>query len=273
MTAYKELGWDIKDFPNALNYYSNLITLPLDELPQVLDLISGDMSFVGTRPEAVKYVQKYKPEYYATLLLPAGITSEASIRYKDEAELITAQRIKHVEDRLGHDRRYGIDPTKIKNDLGWYPETPFEKGIVLTIDWYLENEEWTKDGKRYATQRTGLPFVLCVCQIMGWNPTHRYRILGRKLRSETNEEILLFDLKAGQEFEKSDADAHGKKQRSSILTGWDGTFGPTFGKNHSSLHVDTFDGYTYFSIKEGVVQDNAGHLEAGPGSENEEKTE
>ena len=62
----------------------------LDELPQVLDLISGDMSFVGTRPEAVKYVEKYRPEYYATLLLPAGITSEASIRYKDEAELLEA---------------------------------------------------------------------------------------------------------------------------------------------------------------------------------------
>lgn len=62
----------------------------LDELPQVFDLISGDMSFVGTRPEAVKYVEKYKPEYYATLLLPAGITSEASIRYKDEAELLAA---------------------------------------------------------------------------------------------------------------------------------------------------------------------------------------
>lgn len=46
----------------------------------------GNMSFVGTRPEAVKYVEKYKPEYFATLLLPAGITSEASIRYKDEAE-------------------------------------------------------------------------------------------------------------------------------------------------------------------------------------------
>ena len=60
----------------------------LDELPQVLDLITGNMSFVGTRPEAVKYVEKYKPEYYATLLLPAGITSEASIRYKDEAELL-----------------------------------------------------------------------------------------------------------------------------------------------------------------------------------------
>ena len=50
--------------------------------------------------------------------------------------------IKHVEDRLGHDRRYGIDPSKIKADLGWYPETTFEVGIVKTIDWYLENQEW-----------------------------------------------------------------------------------------------------------------------------------
>ena len=50
--------------------------------------------------------------------------------------------IKHVEDRLGHDRRYGIDPSKIKADLGWYPETTFEVGIVKTIDWYLENEAW-----------------------------------------------------------------------------------------------------------------------------------
>ena len=62
--------------------------LRLDELPQVMDLISGDMSFVGTRPEAVKYTKRYKPEYYATLLMPAGITSEASIRYKDEDKLL-----------------------------------------------------------------------------------------------------------------------------------------------------------------------------------------
>ena len=50
--------------------------------------------------------------------------------------------IKHVEDRLGHDRRYGIDPSKIKADLGWYPEATFEVGIVKTIDWYLENQQW-----------------------------------------------------------------------------------------------------------------------------------
>ena len=64
--------------------------LRLDELPQLFDVIIGDMSFVGTRPEAVKYVVKYRPEYNATLLMPAGITSEASIRYKDEVKLLNA---------------------------------------------------------------------------------------------------------------------------------------------------------------------------------------
>lgn len=87
----------------------------LDELPQVLDLISGDMSFVGTRPEAVKYVEKYKPEYMATLLLPAGITSEASIRYKDEAELLDAaddvDRV-YVEDVLPGKMKYNLEAIK-----------------------------------------------------------------------------------------------------------------------------------------------------------------
>ena len=68
---------------------SRLRNLRLVELPQVFDVLSGDMSFVGTRPEVVKYVEMYKPEYYATLLLPAGITSEASIRYKDEYKLLS----------------------------------------------------------------------------------------------------------------------------------------------------------------------------------------
>ena len=68
------------------------------------------------------------------------IISQLHERLQDEG--ISEELIKHVADRLGHDRRYGIDPTKIKNDLGWYPETPFEKGIVLTIDWYLNHEEW-----------------------------------------------------------------------------------------------------------------------------------
>lgn len=61
----------------------------LDELPQLINLLKGDMSFVGTRPEVPKYVERYRPAYYATLLLPAGVTSEASIRYKDEEKLLS----------------------------------------------------------------------------------------------------------------------------------------------------------------------------------------
>lgn len=57
---------------------------------------------------------------------------------------ITEALIKYVEDRKGHDRRYGIDPEKIKNELGWYPETTFEVGIKKTIQWYLDNQEWMK---------------------------------------------------------------------------------------------------------------------------------
>lgn len=60
----------------------------LDELPQLIDVLNGTMSFVGTRPEVPKYVNHYTNEMKATLLLPAGITSEASIRYKSEAELL-----------------------------------------------------------------------------------------------------------------------------------------------------------------------------------------
>lgn len=55
---------------------------------------------------------------------------------------ITEELIKYVKDRMGHDRRYGIDPEKIKNELGWYPETTFEVGIKKTIQWYLDNKEW-----------------------------------------------------------------------------------------------------------------------------------
>ena len=62
----------------------------LDELPQVFNVLSGSMSIVGTRPEVPKYVNEYKPEYYATLLIPAGITSLASIMYKDEEKLLSS---------------------------------------------------------------------------------------------------------------------------------------------------------------------------------------
>lgn len=60
----------------------------LDEIPQLLNILWGDMTFVGTRPEVPKYVERYTSEMLASLLLPAGVTSEASILYKDESELL-----------------------------------------------------------------------------------------------------------------------------------------------------------------------------------------
>lgn len=66
------------------------------------------------------------------------------IRYLNENvdRSITEDLIKYVEDRKGHDRRYGIDPEKIRQELGWYPKTAFEEGIKMTIAWYLQNMEW-----------------------------------------------------------------------------------------------------------------------------------
>ena len=65
---------------------------------------------------------------------------------EDERRMhISKDLIMYVKDRKGHDRRYAIAPDKIKKDIGWYPETPFEKGIVKTVEWYLKNEEWMKN--------------------------------------------------------------------------------------------------------------------------------
>lgn len=60
----------------------------IDEIPQLFNVLIGEMSFVGTRPEVQKYVNQYTPEMYATLLLPAGVTSLASIEFKDEDEIL-----------------------------------------------------------------------------------------------------------------------------------------------------------------------------------------
>lgn len=93
----------------------------IDEIPQLLDVLTGDMSFVGTRPEAVKYVKQYTNEMYATLLLPAGITSEASIQYKDEAELLDAaddvDKV-YVEKILPEKMKYNLKSIKEFSFLG-----------------------------------------------------------------------------------------------------------------------------------------------------------
>lgn len=81
-------GITVDDDPRITRIGKKLRCLRLDELPQVIDVIQGNMSFVGTRPESAKYVKQYKAEYYATLLMPAGITSEASIRYNNENKFL-----------------------------------------------------------------------------------------------------------------------------------------------------------------------------------------
>lgn len=103
----------------------------LDELPQIIDVLQGNMSFVGTRPEAVRYVEQYKPEYNATLLMPAGITSEASIRYKDEAELLDAaddvDRV-YIDDVLPRKMAYNLEGIRkfgFKNEIATMFRTVF----------------------------------------------------------------------------------------------------------------------------------------------------
>lgn len=107
----------------------------LDELPQVINILTGDMSFVGTRPEVSRYVDAYKPEYFATLLLPAGVTSEASIRYKDEDRLLSG-----AED---------VDKTYI------------DKVLPAKMEWNLESIE------RFRFLREILTMIRTVLAVLG----------------------------------------------------------------------------------------------------------
>lgn len=86
----------------------------LDELPQIFHVLSGKMSFVGTRPEVPRYVDRYTPEMMATLLMPAGVTSLASIRYKDEDKIIGSVSDPSEVDRVYVER---ILPDKMRYNL------------------------------------------------------------------------------------------------------------------------------------------------------------
>ncbi len=114
----------------------------LDEISQLIDVLRGTMTFVGTRPEAVKYVEKYTPEMMATLLLPAGITSNASIYFKDEDELLkgaTDVDKVYVEEILPRKMKYNLKSIKefgIFKELGVMIKTVF---AVLGKD-YKEKE-------------------------------------------------------------------------------------------------------------------------------------
>jgi len=87
----------------------------LDELCQLIDVLRGTMTFVGTRPEVPRFVDAYTPEMLATLLLPAGITSEASILYKDEAALLDGAAdvdAVYIRDVLPGKMKYNLEALK-----------------------------------------------------------------------------------------------------------------------------------------------------------------
>ena len=92
----------------------------LDEVPQLINVLIGDMSFVGTRPEVKKYVDEYSNEMYATLLMPAGVTSNASIEYRDEDKIIEKYTKKGEEVDDIYIKR--ILPEKMKYNLDYIKE-------------------------------------------------------------------------------------------------------------------------------------------------------
>ena len=126
----------------------------LDEISQLIDVLRGTMTFVGTRPEAVKYVEHYTSEMMATLLLPAGITSEASIRYKDEDTLLDGAEDTdkvYVEQVLPEKMKINLWSIKKFNfwfDIGTMFRTVF---AVLGKDYdkncVNEKQEVNEDGK------------------------------------------------------------------------------------------------------------------------------
>ena len=97
----------------------------LDELPQLINVIKGEMTLVGTRPEVLKYVSQYSDEMLATLLLPAGVTSETSLDFKDEEDLLTDSE--HVDE----DYIEKILPLKMAENLESLKEYSFWRDVKV----------------------------------------------------------------------------------------------------------------------------------------------
>lgn len=104
----------------------------LDELPQLINVLKGEMTFVGTRPEVKKYVDKYTDEMKATLLMPAGITSVASIKYKDEDEILEKAKQKGKDIDLAYVE--DVLPEKMKYNLEYISKFSFWYDIKVCID-------------------------------------------------------------------------------------------------------------------------------------------
>ena len=131
------------------------------------DIVEGEVYNVGGHNEktnleivkltiaTVRRLMEEEPRYRAVLKKQVK-AADGTI----DISWINEDLITFVKDRLGHDQRYAIDPTKITNALGWYPETKFEVGIVKTIEWYLNNQPWVEevtsgDYQKYYEQMYG----------------------------------------------------------------------------------------------------------------------
>lgn len=115
---------------------SKLRHLRLDELPQVLNIVTGDMSFVGTRPEVKKYVEQYTEEMKATLLLPAGVTSLASIAFKEEDEMIA--HYAELGESTDEAYRNHILPRKMRYNLDYLKKAGVAQDLRIMIKTVLE---------------------------------------------------------------------------------------------------------------------------------------
>lgn len=119
----------------------------LDEIPQLFNIILGDMSFVGTRPEVVKYVERYTDEMTATLLLPAGVTSHASIMYKDEDSLldnvVDVDQV-YIEKVLPNKMRYNLESLEKFSFIKDIKTMVRTAAVVLGWDY----GEYTEDGDK-----------------------------------------------------------------------------------------------------------------------------
>lgn len=100
----------------------------IDEVPQLINVFKGEMTFVGTRPEVPKYVNRYTPEMMATLLLPAGVTSIASIHYKDEDDLLSK-----CGDDIDETYINDILPDKMKYNLEYLTQFSFLYELSVMI--------------------------------------------------------------------------------------------------------------------------------------------
>lgn len=129
VTNAEQLGTQVtvKNDMRVTNVGAIIRKYRIDEIPQLINIFLGDMSFVGTRPEVTKYVKQYTPEMMATLLLPAGVTSEASIKYKNEEKLF--ESTENVDDTYVND----VLPEKMKYNLQSIKQFSFWQEIITMM--------------------------------------------------------------------------------------------------------------------------------------------